>query len=146
MPFTFHEIISWRSPFPCSLCSVKVISRVMESEGLRLLLMAPLWPQKECFADLLDLLIAEPFEFLRVWNLLAQPHVRKYHQGLKTFRLHAWSLSSYLYKRQDFQGRLRALQWQTSDAPQLPSTSQSRPDSLVGVIDGASIHARPLFL
>ena len=60
--------------------------RAMKSEGLRLLIVAPLWPQKEWFTDLLDLLAAEPFDFLRVWNLLVQPHVRKYHRDLETLR------------------------------------------------------------
>ena len=66
------------SPFAL-LC--QVISRVMELEGLRLLLMAPPWPQKEWFMDLLDLLVAEPLELPRMWNLLVQPHIWKYHRA-----------------------------------------------------------------
>ena len=132
--------------FPPFALLHQVISQVMESEGLRSLVVAPLWPQKEWFADLLDFLIAEPLELPRIWNLLVQLHIRKYHRGLKTLRLQARSLSSDLSERQDFRGRLLAFQRQTSDAPQLPSTIESGPDSLVGVISGASIHAGPLFL
>ena len=46
--------------------------------------MAPLWPQKEWFTDLLALLMAEPLELPRVWDLLVQPHVKKYHCLLET--------------------------------------------------------------
>ena len=45
--------------FPQFALLCQVISRVMESEGLKLLLVAPLWSQKERFADLL---VAEPLE------------------------------------------------------------------------------------
>ena len=76
----------------------QVISQIMKSEGLRLLLVAALWPQKEWFMDLLDLLIADPLKLPRVWNLLVQPHARKYCRGLETLRLHA-SLSSELSER-----------------------------------------------
>ena len=62
----------------------QVITRVMESEGLRLLLVAPLWALREWFEAILDLLIAEPLELPRVWNLLVQPHLWMCHRGLKT--------------------------------------------------------------
>ena len=55
--------------FPPFALLRQVISQVMELEGLRSLLVAPLWPQKEWFTDVLDLLVAEPLELPRVWNL-----------------------------------------------------------------------------
>ena len=91
----------------------QVISKVMESEGLALVLVAPLWPQKEWFADLLDLLVEEPLELPRMWNFLVQPHVKKYYRGLETLRLHTWSLSSELLERRAFREKLRVLQRQT---------------------------------
>ena len=109
----------------------QVILRVMELEGLKLLLVAPLWPQKEWFADLL---VAELLELPRVWNFPAHPHVRKYHRVPETHRLHAWSLSSNLSERLDFRGKLCTSRQRTYDAPQLPSTSLSGPIFLVSVI------------
>ena len=40
----------------------KIMSRVLLSTNLSLALVTPLWPQEECFADLLALLVEEPFE------------------------------------------------------------------------------------
>ena len=38
----------------------QVLSRVPLSTGLALVMVAPLWPQKEWFADILFLLVDEP--------------------------------------------------------------------------------------
>ena len=124
----------------------RVISQVLELEGLSLVLIAPLWPQKEWFADLLALLVVEPLELPRVWNLLVQPHVRKYYRGLETFRLHTWNLSSDLSEKQVFREVLCISQQLISGAPQLPFNSPNGPGFLIGVIDGVSIQASHLSL
>ena len=57
-------------------------------------LVAPLWPEKEWFADLL-LLLTQPPLALTCWDrLLRQPHCSLFHQGVHTLNLHAWRLSS----------------------------------------------------
>ena len=57
-------------------------------------LVAPLWPEKEWFADLL-LLLTQPPLALPCWDkLLRQPHCSLFHQGVHALRLHAWRLSS----------------------------------------------------
>ena len=87
LPFALlHQVLSW----------------VLASEGLSLVLITPLWPQKEWFADLLSLLVTEPLKLPQVWNLLVQPHVRKFHRGLETLRLHARRLSSISSERLAF--------------------------------------------
>ena len=95
--------------FPLFALLRQVITQVLESEvleGLWLLLVAPLWPQKEWFVDLLDLLVTEPLELPRVWNLLVQSHIRKYHRGLEALRLYVWNLCSDSSKRLAFRRRL----------------------------------------
>ena len=56
----------------------RVIARVQESSRVAMTLVAPLWPEKEWFADL----------------LLRQPHCSLFHQGVHALNLHAWRLSS----------------------------------------------------
>ena len=57
-------------------------------------LVAPLWPEKEWFADLL-LLLTQPPLVLPCWDrLLRQPHCNLFHQGAHALNLHAWRLSS----------------------------------------------------
>ena len=42
-----------------------------------MILVAPLWPQKEQHPNLLDHLVEEPIEYPRLWNLLVQLYVQK---------------------------------------------------------------------
>ena len=57
-------------------------------------LVAPLWPGKEWFADLL-LLLTQPPLALPCWDkLLRQPHCSLFHQGVHALNLHTWRLFS----------------------------------------------------
>ena len=60
------------------LLSGRFLSRFLASIALSVLV-APLWPRKEWFADLLSLLVDRPVELPQVWNFLVQPHIRKFH-------------------------------------------------------------------
>ena len=72
----------------------RVIARVQESSRVAMTLVAPLWPEKEWFADLL-LLLTQPPLALPYWDkLLRQPHCSLFHQGVHALNLHAWRLSS----------------------------------------------------
>ena len=83
-----------------------VLYKVIVSDSLSLGLVAPLWLHRGWFSDFLSLLVAEPLELPRFWNLLVQPPVRKFHQGLEIINHHAWNLSSISSERQAFQRRL----------------------------------------
>ena len=68
----------------------RVIARVQESSSVAMTLVAPLWPEKEWFADLL-LLLTQPPLALPCWDkLLRQPHCSLFHQGVHALNLHAW--------------------------------------------------------
>ena len=74
----------------CSLIG-RVIARVSESSRLAMTLVAPLWPEKEWFADLL-LLLTQPPLALPWWDsLLRQPHCNFFVHALN---LHVRRLSS----------------------------------------------------
>ena len=71
-----------------------MIARVQQSSQVAMTLVAPLWPEKEWFADLL-LLLTQPPLVLPCWDrLLRQPHCNLFHQGAHALNLHAWRLSS----------------------------------------------------
>ena len=60
----------------------RVIARIQESSRVAMTLVAPLWPEKEWFADLL-LLLTQPPLALPCWDkLLRQPHCSLFHQGI----------------------------------------------------------------
>ena len=64
------------------------------SSGAVLTLIAPYWPQRLWFLDLLDLAIALPVTLPLRPDLLSQPRSR--HHGLHRLHLHGWRLSSDL--------------------------------------------------
>ena len=62
----------------------RVIARVRESLRVAMTLVAPLWPEKEWFADLL-LLLTQPPLALSWWDsLFRQPHCNLFHQQWHT--------------------------------------------------------------
>ena len=80
--------------FPPFALVGRVIARVQQSSRVAMTLVAPLWPEKEWFADLL-LLLTQPPLVLPCWDrLLRQPHCNLFHQGTHALNLHAWRLSS----------------------------------------------------
>ena len=52
----------------------------MLSRNLSMILVAPQWPQKEWFSDLLALMVEVPLELSMLGNLLMQPHIGKFHK------------------------------------------------------------------
>ena len=90
-----------------SLSSVgRVIAHVRESSLVAMTLVAPLWPEKEWFADLL-LLLTQPPLALPWWDsLLRQPHCNLFHQGVHALNLHPWRLSSVISESRAFREEL----------------------------------------
>ena len=123
----------------------RVIARVRESSRLAMTLVAPLWPEKEWFADLL-LLLTQPPLALPWWDsLLRQPHCNLSRQGVHALNLHSWRLSSVTSESRAFrEGLLESCQG-VSDPPPRASTSRGGRSSVVGVVEGALLQSTPLF-
>ena len=113
----------------------RVIARVQESSRVAMTLVAPLWPEKEWFADLL-LLLTQPPLALPCWDkLLRQPHCSLFHQGVHALKLHAWRLSSDTTESRAFrEGLLESCQG-FSGSPPLDCTSRDGRSSVVGVVE-----------
>ena len=96
---------SWDFPEGCAFPPIAMLPQVLcklrESKWAVITLIAPFWPQREWFSDLLELLLEPPLPLPERWDLLRQPHVRIYHQRLPMLRLRAWRLSSDLRKPPD---------------------------------------------
>ena len=93
--------------FPLCVHLKQILLRVLIYQNLFMIMAAPLWPQKEWFADLLSLLVDVPFELTMPWNRLVQPRMRKFHRGPGLQRFHARILSSNSSKKQAFVSRLQ---------------------------------------
>ena len=88
---------SWDSlqayAFPPFAMISQALAKVRASQGLKLTLVAPFWPQLPWFPELLELLILPPPPLPSQWDFLRQPHIRRFHQNLSMLCLHAWRLS-----------------------------------------------------
>ena len=71
----------------------RVLSKVRQSRGLECALVAPFWPQRPWFPDLL---VAVPVSLPQQRDLLRQPHFHRFHQNLHVLRLTAFRISSHL--------------------------------------------------
>ena len=124
----------------------RVIARVQESSRVAMTLVAPLWPEKEWFANLL-LLLTQPPLVLPCWDrLLRQPHCSLFHQSVHALNLHAWRLSSDTTESRAFREELLESCQGSSENPPLDCTSQDGRSSVVGVVEGALLQSTPLFL
>ena len=132
--------------FPPFALVGRVIARVQQSSRVAMTLVAPLWPEKEWFADLL-LLLTQPPLVLPCWDrLLRQPHCNLFHQGAHALNLHAWRLSSDTTESRAFrEGLLESCQGSSENLP-LACTSRDDRSSVVGVVEGALLQSTPLYL
>ena len=131
--------------FPLFALICHVLNRLMSLRCCRMILVALLWPNREWYADLLSLLVAQPLGLPQWPRLLKQPLCSKFHTGVRVLNLHAWMLSSELSEQRGFREGLRQKSLTRSGDPRLGSTSPSGQSSVVGVIEGVSIRSQPLF-
>ena len=80
--------------FPPFAIIRQVINKVRASHNLQVTLIAPFWPQKEWFPDLLECLTEPPLLLPGRMDLLRQPHFHRFHLNPQGLKLHAWRLSS----------------------------------------------------
>ena len=131
--------------FPPFALVGREIACVQESSRVAMALVAPLWPEKEWFADLL-LLLTQPPMALPCWDrLLRQPHCSLFHQGVHALNLHAWRLSSVTTESRAFrEGLLESWQGSCGSHP-LDCTSRDGGSFVVGVVEGALLQSTPLY-
>ena len=72
----------------------RVLLKLRSSKNCELTLIAPFWPQRDWFPDLLELLSDVPVTLSGRRDLLRQPHFHRFHLNLPMLQLTAWRLSS----------------------------------------------------
>ena len=80
--------------FPPIAIISRVLLKLRSSKNCELTLIAPFWPQKDWFPDLLELLSDVPITLSGRKDLLRQPHFHRFHLNLPMLQLTAWRLSS----------------------------------------------------
>ena len=79
----------------------RVLAKLRMSPGTELTLIAPYWPQRAWFPDLLHLSLAPPVALPLRHDLLRLPQSHDLYQGLHRLRLHAWRISGASRELQD---------------------------------------------
>lgn len=130
--------------FPPFTLLPPVLRKIRLSDACCIILIAPLWPKRSWFNDLLDLLIDRPIPLPVFPELLSQPPGRFLHPNPGILHLHAWKLSSVESERLNFLEQLPLLSPRQDASQLLGFMTPSGSPSVVGVVRGRLIHPLPL--
>ncbi|MGL5405375.1 MAG: reverse transcriptase domain-containing protein [Propionibacteriaceae bacterium] len=122
----------------------EVLNKFMSHSNVTLTLIAPFWPRKEWFPDLLQLLVDFPRLLPPEKWLLKQPHFKRFHQNLSALALTGFRLSGILSERKDFQEELQKLSLVVGESLLTNSIKGSGESSESGVEVLKSLLLRPL--
>ena len=93
--------------FPPVAILGKVVEKLLNSPGNRIILIAPGWPNMPWFWDLVDMSSQIPLSLPNVPHLLTQPFNQIPHRNLTNLNLHSW-----LLEPQQSRSRASLKQWQ----------------------------------
>ena len=129
--------------FPPMVLIPKVLQH-MKKFRCQLILIAPQWPRRHWYTDLLQMLVAPPRRLPIIEGLLYQPRTKIVHPNPQIFNLIAWPLSTDPFKIRAFHQRLEN-SWQPHGEWEHRKTIQQYSENLVaGVVRGKSILIQPL--
>ena len=97
--------ISWEGMFAYAyppICLIPKVLQHMSQFHCQIILIAPKWPRRHWYTDLLQLLMDCPRKLPPLPNLLHQPNTAINHPNPEVFSLHAWLLSTKASKRKAF--------------------------------------------
>jgi len=132
--------------YPPGILLTKILEK-MAVEPCELILIAPLWPARNWYPQLLSYLMEPPVQ-LPLWKtLLQQPRSGVYadRDCLERYNLHAWKLSSLPYAVRVFHQDLPELSPPPTELVQSDCMTVDGRSTLVGVSRGTRILSRPLF-
>ena len=85
-----------------------LINKIRVSQ-CKIVLIAPFWPSRSWFPELLSLLVSPPITLPVIPNLLEQLQGRFRHQNIDMLQLHVWELSSNQSEIRNFQNKLQTM-------------------------------------
>ena len=128
--------------FPPFSLVARCLHKIVREEA-ETIMIAPWWPRRGWFAQLLHLMVEAPVMLPQTDQLLSDPDGLPY-PDLGTLRLAAWRLSGVRSRQQAFRRQLRQ-PWRLPCAlPQGTSTIRSGGSFVAGVLYGVSIPFSPL--
>ena len=139
--------ISWEKMFAYAyppICLIPKVLQHMAQFHCQIILIAPKWPRRHWYTDLLQFLIACPRRLPPMPNLLHQPNSSINHPNPEIFSLHAWLLSTEVSKRKAFLANLENYYQPPGDWVHKKIIPVNLTNSVAGVVQGKLIPIRPL--
>ena len=93
-----------------------VLNKIRQSQ-CRIVLVAPLWPNRSWFPELLNLLVSQPICLPVSPDLLEQLQGKFLHQNTQLLALHAWELSNNPLEIRSFQEKLQIMSLRQDELP-----------------------------
>ena len=139
--------VTWNLMFAYAFPPICLIPKVLEhmKQGpCQVILIAPQWPRRHWYPDLLQLCIANPIRLPEIHNLLSQPNTIIYHPDPKEFSLNAWLLSTDTSQQAAFHRKLETYCPRLGEQELKKTTLVNSSSSVVGVVENKLIHIQHL--
>lgn len=134
--------ISWERMYAYAyppICLIPKVLQYMRQYQCQILLIAPQWPRRHWYPELLQLLIAVPIRIPVIPELLCQPKTRIYHPNPQVFKLTAWLLSTNGLQQKAFLKGLESYSPPHGEKVLKKITAQNSEGSIAGVVQGKLI-------
>jgi ribonuclease HI len=139
--------ISWDRMFAYAFPPICLIPRViqhMKQFRCKIIMIAPFWPRRHWFPELLQMSVAHPIR-LPTWpNLLQQPNSQIFHPNPEVFKLTAWLLSTESSEQKAFQRKLENCSQPVGDLEHRKIMLPNLKDSVAGVVRNKLIRIQHL--
>ena len=116
----------------------------MKQGHCQVILIAPQWPRRHWYPDLLQLCIANPIKLPVTHNPLSQPNTIIYHPDPKVFNLNAWLLSTDNSLQTAFHRKLETYCSHLGEQALKKTILVNSSSSVVGVVGNKLIHIQHL--
>lgn len=126
------------------ICLVPKVLEHMSQYNCQLLLIAPQWPRRHWYTNLLQKLIDYPRRLPIKSNLLQQPKTMIYHPAPEIFNLTAWLLSTETSKIKAFQKKLENCSQLLGEQEHNKTMLANSKNSIAGVVNNKKIPILPL--
>ena len=139
--------VPWEGMFAYAfppICLIPKVIQHMRQYHCRLILIAPLWPRRQWYTQLLQMSIAKPLKLQPIPKLLHQPMSAIYHPNPEVFHLTAWMLSTDYLERKAFLRNQEACSQLPGEAALKQITPVNLKNSVAGVVEGKLIHIQHL--
>ena len=138
--------IPWNNMEAYAFPPICLVPKVLAHIALfhcRIILIAPQWPRRHWYTNLLQSLIDYPRRLPVLNNLLHQPKTRIYHPNPEMFNLTAWLLSTKISEIQGFQQKLENCSQLHGEQGHNKTMLANSRSSIVGVVNGKKIPILP---